>query len=148
MPMFLMILIGGAAIVDRWLKMQAMQGVYQAWPIGHFSLVRNDALVFSWPAPNWVATVLMGIVITAVVWYASRHWQQGAQRAPVLMVLLGATSNLYDRLVFGYVVDWGYLGPWWPIFNLADVMIAAGVLWWWLASRRLTPPHHEENEKR
>ena len=43
-------------------------------------------------------------------------------------MLLGASSNLFDRLWYGYVIDWAYLGDWWPVFNLADVMVAAGLI--------------------
>ena len=44
------------------------------------------------------------------------------------LILCGAMSNLYDRLAYGYVIDWAYLGQWWPVFNLADVMVGAGLL--------------------
>jgi signal peptidase II len=43
------------------------------------------------------------------------------------MVLGGITSNLLDRLRRGGVIDVVDLGVW-PVFNLADVAIVAGVL--------------------
>ncbi|MCX7285833.1 MAG: signal peptidase II [Novosphingobium sp.] len=52
--------------------------------------------------------------------------------AGLALVLGGATGNIYDRLVFGYVIDYADLniGAWRPfqIFNLADVAITFGVL--------------------
>jgi signal peptidase II len=39
----------------------------------------------------------------------------------------GATGNVVDRLVYGYVVDFVAVGPW-PRFNLADSSITIGVL--------------------
>jgi lipoprotein signal peptidase len=38
----------------------------------------------------------------------------------------GAAGNVFDRVARGRVVDFIDLG-WWPVFNLADVAIVAGV---------------------
>lgn len=44
------------------------------------------------------------------------------------LILMGGLSNLYDRLVFGYVIDWLwiFLVPI-SVFNLADIMISLGI---------------------
>ena len=39
----------------------------------------------------------------------------------------GATSNLYDRIRRGAIIDFIDVG-WWPVFNLADVAITLGVI--------------------
>jgi signal peptidase II len=41
------------------------------------------------------------------------------------LILGGALSNLYDRLVFGYVVDYLDIRIW-PVFNLSDSCISIG----------------------
>ena len=41
------------------------------------------------------------------------------------LIILGAFSNLLDRLFFGYVIDFIKI-PVFSIFNLADVMIISG----------------------
>lgn len=140
------LMIAAAALSDRWIKLVALRGTVVDWPVGHFALVQNDALVFSWPAPNWVAIILMVIVIVGVVWYLGKHWNDRTMlfRFALLLVVLGALSNLYDRAVYGYVIDWAYFGPWWPIFNLADVMIAVGLVLWLWQSTRLTTKHNAE----
>jgi lipoprotein signal peptidase len=43
----------------------------------------------------------------------------------VVFLLAGASGNLTDRLMYGYVVDWLYVGGY---INLADVWIGAGCL--------------------
>lgn len=49
-------------------------------------------------------------------------------RCPALyLILAGALSNIIDRLYFGCVVDFIDMKIW-PIFNLADVFIAIGVI--------------------
>jgi signal peptidase II len=45
------------------------------------------------------------------------------------LILGGALGNLWDRLVFGYVVDFisvHYAGSYFPAFNLADSAISLG----------------------
>jgi signal peptidase II len=57
------------------------------------------------------------------------------RRADVIglaLVLGGALGNIYDRVVYGYVIDYAdlHIGAWRPflIFNLADTAITFGVL--------------------
>ena len=42
------------------------------------------------------------------------------------MMVGGALANVVDRLRFGYVVDYVDVHVW-PVFNLADAAIVAGV---------------------
>ena len=42
-------------------------------------------------------------------------------------ILGGSLSNLYDRVVRGYVIDYVDFRIW-PVFNLADLMINLGVI--------------------
>lgn len=124
------VFIGGGLVADRWLKWLALSGANHDFGWAQFILLKNEALVFSWPAPNWVAVLLMVIAMAGVGAIARRMWQRGNLIAygAVLLILAGAASNLYDRLAYGYVIDWAYLGRWWPVFNLSDVLITVGLL--------------------
>ena len=47
------------------------------------------------------------------------------------LVLAGALGNLYDRIRFGYVIDFlefHVRGYYWPSFNVADTSITIGVI--------------------
>jgi lipoprotein signal peptidase len=124
------ICLAAVAIADRLLKMAALNGATASWWIARFMLFKNDHVVFSWPLPNAVGTLLMLAAIGTVAWWGWRWQRQGKLVAATgaVMMLIGAVSNLYDRLRFGFVIDWAYLGRWWPVFNLADVMITVGVV--------------------
>lgn len=126
---FVLVAGGGLIVVDRWVKALALRGVSHEFGFAQFILFKNDALVFSWPAPNSVAILLMMIAIAIVMYICWRMWRSRSWIALVggALILSGALSNLYDRFVYGYVIDWAYLGPWWPVFNLADVMIGLGL---------------------
>jgi signal peptidase II len=44
----------------------------------------------------------------------------------LFLAFLGAFSNLYDRLHYGYVIDYFDL-KYFTVFNLSDVMIIIGI---------------------
>ena len=50
---------------------------------------------------------------------------------PLFIVLGGGISNLFDRLIHNCVFDWIHLGNF-PVFNLADVAISAGIAYFLL----------------
>lgn len=128
--------------LDRWLKSLALAGRTVDWPVGQFVLVKNEGAVFSWPLPNQVAIVIMALAILGLAWFG---WRAQCRRSwsvlfGTVMMIGGAGSNLYDRLVHGFVIDWAYLGPWWPVFNLADVMIGVGLILMIFPKRKITAP--------
>jgi signal peptidase II len=74
-------------------------------------------LVFLW---------VLAVVCTIMVCQQGAWFRSGSSRAGVALALGGAASNLLDILRYRYIVDFIDLG-WWPVFNLADVGIVAGL---------------------
>lgn len=71
----------------------------------------------------WIATVcILGLLMTAGGFFSSSAAQIGVGSA-----LGGSASNLSERLRYGEITDFVDLG-WWPVFNLADVAITAGII--------------------
>lgn len=128
--LFIFFACGGLLAADRWLKTLALEGATRDFGFAQFTLYKNEALVFSWPAPNVVAIWLMGAAIIVVLYITRRMWRQGntVGMFGCLLILTGAGSNLYDRIIHHFVIDWAFLGRWWPVFNLADVMIGVGLI--------------------
>lgn len=57
-------------------------------------------------------------------------------RVVLIVILAGGTGNFLDRAILGCVRDFAF-ATWFPAFNVADVMLAAGaVLALWLAGTR------------
>lgn len=74
---------------------------------------------------------LTALIATGVFIWMLRETARGDIQG-LGLVLGGAIGNIYDRLSFGYVIDYAdlHVGEWRPfqIFNLADVAITFGVL--------------------
>ena len=52
------------------------------------------------------------------------------EKTGFLIIIAGALSNIFDRAVNGYVIDFIYLHYkdfYWPAFNFADIYISFGV---------------------
>ncbi|MBI3552068.1 MAG: signal peptidase II [Elusimicrobia bacterium] len=54
-------------------------------------------------------------------WMRKNFWLQGG----LVLVAGGAVGNLYDRVAYGYVVDFLDFRVW-PVFNLADSCVTIG----------------------
>ena len=65
--------------------------------------------------------------IAAVLYYFYRQGNNAiALRISLGLIVGGALGNLFDRVVFGKVVDFISVG-WWPSFNIADSAISVGL---------------------
>lgn len=133
--LFMILALSAVLLVDRILKQLVRQGFEAtAGPI-HLSHYRNDGLVFSLPAPYWVTVGLMLLAGVAIIVVAWRQRHRLPSWWPLGLLAIGAVSNVYDRLVYGYIVDYVFVSRWWPIFNVADVALMIGMIWFlWTAS--------------
>jgi signal peptidase II len=104
-------------------------------PVLNFTLLHNTGAAFSMlaKAPGWQRWLFAGLAAVASVFIIvtikriepAQRWL----RAALALVLGGALGNLWDRLRFGYVVDFVdvYYGQWhFPAFNVADSAITVG----------------------
>ncbi len=81
---------------------------------------------------------LLGFVLVTLI---RRRAELSPTTAGLALVAGGAAGNLLDRAVRGYVVDFIHVHGW-PIFNVADVAIAAGaiLLLWANGLAGIAPP--------
>jgi signal peptidase II len=88
----------------------------------------NEDIAFSLPLPQALTIVLVIIIliILSFIWWQGLLRKNIPHLLSISLIILGALSNLLDRLLFGFVID--YLNVFiWPVFNLADAMIVLGV---------------------
>jgi signal peptidase II len=99
------------------------------------SYVRNHDTAFSLtravdsPAKPFV---LAGLALLGTLAIVAAAWRRRARASRIeqvatALIVAGAAGNLLDRVRQGYVVDFIHV-QYWPVFNVADVLIAAGGL--------------------
>lgn len=104
-------------------------------PMFNLTLLHNTGAAFSFLAggggwQRWFFIVLaLGVSVALVVWLRSLKRQETWMAVAIVLILGGALGNVYDRAMYGYVVD--FLHFYWqdyhfPAFNLADTAITIG----------------------
>ncbi len=74
--------------------------------------------------------ILIALVIAAMVIYTVGCWLHKQPIIGNILIIAGALSNYYDRMIHGGVIDFIVVswGTWsWPAFNIADIAICVGV---------------------
>ncbi len=95
----------------------------------HITYVRNTGIAFGLLAGRgWLLIVLQALVIILLLFLKISFFpSQLFINLCFVALLAGATGNLMDRILYGYVVDFIDVG-FWPVFNLADIFIVVGAL--------------------
>lgn len=126
-------------LLDRFLKRSALDGHrLSAWPgVFSFELFRNDGIAFSLPFSGPLVWLLSAAILIAVCLLAVRDFRaRRLERAEAFtLFILGACSNLFDRIAYGFTVDY-FIFFSRSAVNIADGMIVAGALWLVLKTSR------------
>lgn len=141
------LLLGVAAAsvgLDQWSKHWATTHLAYAPPVHvldglvRLTYTRNSGIAFGLFAGHSYPFYVFSIVAAvAVFWLYHRHPHLPlARQLSLALILGGAIGNLIDRIAAGEVVDFILLA-WgrheFPVFNVADVCVTAGVLLFALA---------------
>jgi len=140
-------------ILDRLTKYYTLKHLYHrsvdVLPFFKLTYVQNTGVAFGmFRDSNSFFIVFSAILIVALLVFRRKmpglsplgsqpfSWRQcgspaaaaWGQRAGLALVLGGALGNLYDRLVYGFVVDFFDLSFFPAVFNVADSAITAGAI--------------------
>jgi len=87
---------------------------------------QNRGLFYWQVNQKWLIAINLLLVLGLLFWL-TKIWQKGKDYLVLGLglIILGGLSNVYDRLIYGYVIDW--LQSPISVFNLADVMIVIGL---------------------
>jgi signal peptidase II len=89
--------------------------------------VHNTGAAFSMFAENASPAAIAVVVLFAMLWRVGRYLT--VTSVALALILGGAFGNLYDRIVYHYVIDFlevHIVHYHWPDFNLADSCIVIG----------------------
>lgn len=118
----------------QWLTLNQAHPVFPGF---NLTLVHNPGAAFSFlrDAGGWqryffiILTTVISIVL--LVWLVRLPAGRALLACALALVIGGAAGNLWDRLQYGYVIDFidVYYEKWsWPVFNIADSAISVGAL--------------------
>ncbi|MBI5210097.1 MAG: signal peptidase II [Elusimicrobia bacterium] len=126
------LLVVGVFLADRLTKSLALRHLrpidgVALTPFFHLTYVENTGAAFGLGARRNGFFIAVSILLMGGLLHLRRRWpkdnawlQYGA-----MLVIGGALGNLYDRLVYGCVVDFLDFRVW-PVFNLADSCVSVG----------------------
>ena len=106
-------------------------------PVLDFTLLYNPGAAFSFLADQggwqrWFFTAIsVGVSLMLIIWLKRLPRGQVLLPSALSLILGGAIGNLFDRLVYGHVVD--FISVHWdksyfPAFNIADSAITIGAV--------------------
>lgn len=128
--------------LDRWTKLLIIHGLTFAGQINvtpFFSIVhaRNYGGAFSllsqYVYAKYIFTFIPLLIIGLLIFVIIKYKMEFSRRLSLTCVLSGAIGNIYDRISYGYVVDFldvYYRDYHWPAFNVADISISFGICLW------------------
>ena len=111
--------------------------------------VKNPGVAFGW-FPDWrLPPILMAVSMILIIAYYSLKLPEEERLTRWALALLvgGAIGNLYDRIIYGFVIDFFlfHFGSFdFPVFNVADIAIDVGVFMLFVDIFFLSPDEDEE----
>lgn len=128
--------------LDRFLKVFAFNDqaneVNLLGEILKFSYKNNHYIAFSLPLFGIWLNAVVFLIILLLIFYLLKARRGGEYNTAVclLTIVMGASSNLFDRIKYGFVIDYLDL-KYFTVFNLADVMITVGAFLLLLKTNKL-----------
>jgi signal peptidase II len=121
-------------IADRLLKHLALSSNAAKPLLGEvflFNFTENYNISFSLPLSGPILNIIIILIILILILIISKLILKekclSLKTALLTFILFGAISNIVDRLLYGFVIDYLEL-KYFTVFNIADVMISLGVL--------------------
>lgn len=130
----ILIIVSAILFTDQLTKFLAIRSLAlnQSIPVikgvFHLSLVHNRGAAFGIlknQLPLFILTAVLAIILIFFNLRYNKH--RKLYSIALSLILAGAIGNLFDRLRFGYVIDFLDFRVW-PVFNVADSAITVGAI--------------------
>ncbi len=148
-----LILIAAIAGLDQFVKYlivnrMALYETIEIWPFLHFTYVQNTGAAFSLLKNGalFLGIMTMILLLLMVVFWRKPFIKR--YHLPLALLCGGAVGNFIDRIFRGYVVDYIQVTSWFPVFNIADMMVVTGVALMALLIIKSETREDGKNEKR
>ena len=117
-------------IVFNFIELNNKIFIFSFFDITHIRNYGVSFCLFANILPLWFI-LLLGITMTVILFYWMIKSSRKVEKWGLLLILTGAISNIGDRAINSYVLDFiffHYKQHYWPAFNFADIYISFGVL--------------------
>lgn len=98
----------------------------------NITYAKNTGVAFSFLEGNRFLIIIVTLIMVMIlINYLCKNKVSNIERVAFSLIIGGATGNLIDRIVYGYVIDFfdfKIFGYDYPIFNIADSFIVIGVM--------------------
>jgi signal peptidase II len=96
----------------------------------------NTGSAFGFFKGNNLFFILLTLVVLLMIYhYRADFLQNKTKTAFTGLIIAGALGNLYDRLIYGAVIDFLDF-HFWPVFNIADSCISLGIIFLLLSLKK------------
>ncbi len=120
--------------LDRLLKVLSLnyfsgRGTNIIGDLLKFTFTKNYYIALSLPVAGAILLIIIPILIFCLMFYSIILFKKGQVNLAGLLAVISfcAISNYYDRIRFGFVIDYLDL-KWFTVFNLADAAIIFAIL--------------------
>jgi signal peptidase II len=100
----------------------------------HMTLVHNTGIAFGLFKDQGIVFIIIPaiaiILLIFNIFFYKSYGEEAICRTYIIgfsLILGGAIGNLYDRIFYGYVIDFIDIRVW-PVFNIADSAITIGAI--------------------
>lgn len=125
------ILIIGLIILDQLLKIFVPKDINIINGFLKFTYVENNGGAFGIFSQSPISIIIFNLIILFMItrfMIIQKEYMTGLSKIGIMFVLAGGFSNVIDRIVRGFVVDYIDINQLFnfPVFNFADIMLTIG----------------------
>lgn len=112
-----------------WINLRPNESLPVIKSVFHITYVNNPGAAFGLLADKTPFFIAVTMVVVIIIFLSYRYLPPDwiLMRLALALMLGGAIGNFIDRVRFGYVIDFLDFRIW-PVFNLADMALVAGVI--------------------
>lgn len=127
-------IILGLFLADRAAKVWALKSLYgrslEVLPFFRLTYAENTGVAFGMFSDSNAFFIVFSAALICVLLFVRRRIERHGTAAAVglALVLSGALGNLYDRIAYGFVVDFFDFSFFPAVFNVADSAITVGAV--------------------
>ena len=118
------LLVGFFFILDRYLKNLVQISPHQDWGIFKWGYFENDGIAFGINIPSTITIIFTPIILILLLGFTIKQ-KNKISLIGFFLVFFGAISNLYDRIMYDFVIDYFHIVT--SVINIADCMIVLGI---------------------